>query len=234
VFKYADLTSGDALRLTIDADTHEQLKKTPFFNDVINALNCEKQILLIERPKIHAEGMMAKYCFKEYTQDMFMYCDIDVLIKKPVRELFQGIADNTILLHAEGNMSDSNYNMVFPKDWIEREGAQHIGFSAGKFAIRGADLYKELFTEINKIAKAVPIETFYTCEQPVFNYALYCMPRDKCNLKIDVFRHPAICVNGHGEQPDKTYLLDLMGDPGNGTLHLDKIFSTLIEYFLTH
>jgi hypothetical protein len=233
VFKYADLTSGDALRLTIDADTHEQLKKTPFFSDVMNALQCEKQILFIERPKTHAEGMMAKYYFKEYTQDVFMYCDIDVLIKKPLCEVFEGVSDNTILLHVEGNMADSNYNMAFPKDWIEREGARNVGFSAGKFALRGATLYRELFTAAIEIAKTVPIETFYTCDQPVFNYAVYCIG-GKCNLNMDIFKHPVICVNGHGEQPDKIVLLDLMGDPGNGTLHFDKIFGTLLEYFLTH
>ena len=177
---------------------------------------------------------MAKYVFKEYTQDIFMYCDIDVLIRKPPRELFQGIGENTLLLHAEGNMADSNYNMVFPKDWIEREGARHVAFSAGKFALRGATLYKELFTAVTEIAKTVPIETFYTCDQCVFNYAVYCMSRDKCTLNLDIFKYPAICVNGHGEQPDKVFLLDLMGDPGNGTLHFDKIFGTLVEYFLTH
>ena len=234
VFKYAGLSSGDALRLTIDADTHEHLKKTPFFSGVMSALQCEKQILLIERPKTHAEGMMSRFIVKEYTQTIYMYCDIDILIHRPLHDLVNLVPMNTIAVHTEGTMTDTNYNMLFPKEWIEAQGAHHLGFSSGKFIIHGHELYKDLFELTREIHKQQPIDDFYAPDQCVYNYAIYALPREKYNVDMTLIRYPVICTNGHGIQPDKMVLLDLMGEPGNGTLHFDKIFGTLIEYFLTH
>ena len=233
VFKYADLASGDALRLTIDADTHEQLKKTPFYTNVMSALNCEKQLLIIERPKTHAEGMMSRFIEKEYTQTTYMYCDIDILIKKPLRELTSLVSQNTIAVHVEGTMADSNYNMLFPKEWVLENGAQHVGFSSGKFIINGHELYRDLFRLAGHIYKQHPIDDFYAPDQCVYNYAVYMLPRETYTLDMTTIRPPSICINGHNET-EKVILLDLMGEPGNGTLHFDKIFGTLIEYFLTH
>lgn len=234
ILKYGKFTLQDALRITIDKDTLDFLQKDNLYKAILSGISCQKDFLIIPRPKTHAQGMMSKYIYKEYTQTYFMYCDIDVLIRKPLSLLVNVIPENTIAVQAEGTLADTNYNKLFPENWIREHGAKHLGFSAGKFIIHGSSLCKDLFEIVNKIASQYSIESFYTVEQPVLNYAIYSIPRDKYNVDINILKPPLICVNGHGEQEDKIFLMDLMGEPGNGPAHFEKIFGLLIEYFLTH
>jgi hypothetical protein len=232
--KYAKFNSQDALRITIDKDTLDFLEKDSLYMAILSNIPSQKEFIIIPRPKTHAQGMMAKYIYKEYTQKYFMYCDIDVLIQKTLSLLISSIPENTLAVHVEGTLADTNYNKLFPEDWIRDHGAKHLGFSAGKFIIHGSSLCKELFELINKFALQEPIETFYTVEQPIFNYAIYSIPRDKYNVDMNTIKYPIICTNNNGYQKDKAILMDLMGEPGNGPAHFEKIFGLLIEYFLTH
>lgn len=233
LLKYADLQKGDALRITIDKDTHDYLKRDGLYNAIFAALPCEHQILLIERPKTHAEGMMSRFIYEEYQQSVFMYCDIDIMIKKPLRILSDGLSNNMLAVHAEGTLADSNYNMLIP-DEIKKNGSNYIGFSSGKFLLNSHELCRDFFQIINSVAARQSIDEFYAPDQYVYNYAIYCLPRDKYTINMDILKYPTICTNGHGEQPEKTVLLDLMGEPGNGNLHFEKIFNELVMYFIKH
>jgi hypothetical protein len=234
VFKYADLNKEDKLRIIIDKDTYDHLNEVSFYSLIIKLLDCEKEFIFIARPKTHAEGMMSRFIEKEYTQTSYMYCDIDILIKNPLRGLTSIIAENTLAVHVEGTMVESCYNMLFPDDWILEKGAQHSGFSSGKFIINGHELYKYFFNLVNTTSKNQPIDDFYAPDQCVYNYAVYSMPRETYNVDMTTIKAPIISINGSDECPDKTIMIDMMGEPGNGDLHFIKIFESLLEHFLTN
>ena len=231
ILKYAKFNSDDALRICIDKDTFNTLEKDELYEVLISSIPCQKEIHFIQRPKTHAEGMMSKYIYKEYTQKYYMYCDIDILIQKPLDLLTSAIPENTLAVHVEGTLVDTNYNALFPEDWVKDHGSKQLGFSAGKFIIHGNSFCKIFFELVNSIASQQSIESFYTVEQPVFNYAIYSIPRDKYNVDINTIKPPLITTN---QMNDQSVLLDLMGEPGNGTLHFEKIINILIQYFLTN
>ena len=216
------LTANDMVHIHIDTRTMAYLENeyTPF-PLIIERLPCPYVVHLISPPKTSLHGMMNKYNSTEYTQDVYIYCDIDIVIINPISTMIQGMAPDMLYLCAEGPLTHPNYSNGFPDDFPISDAM--IGFSAGKFAITGKALRNEFFDSIRKICDYST--SFYTVEQPFFNRAAYTFGPVDTELLASF-----VSFNGDYYDISKTIFHDLAGNPGNGLDHLKRIVDHLSLY----
>jgi len=213
LIKVGGLGKDDNLNMYIDKRTVEYLFNDSIFGIVLAKAPFQTQIIGIPPPKTHLEGMMWKYNTIEYTQDIYMYIDIDILVINSLQNLITSIQPNTICVCIEGCMTDSNYGEDIPAELIE-DGMN--GFSAGKFIVYGKDLRNSFFKKIQEFCNYD--KKYYTVEQPFFNRAVISMS----NIDVDILdKH--VSVNSISYNKEFTILLDCAGDPGNGEAHYIKI-----------
>ena len=214
LIKNGGLKKDDILHMYIDKRTVQYLFNDSIFGRLIHKANFQTQIFGILPPKTHLEGMMWKYNSSEYTQDIYMYCDIDILIVNPLCGLYDTMKPNTIRICIEGLVSNPDYGADIPSGELA-EGIH--GFSAGKFIIRGKDSRDTLFKMINDFCNYE--KNYYTIEQPFFNRAILNMT----NIDVDVLVSPKVIVNSDVYDKHSTILFDCAGEPGNGECHYSKI-----------
>jgi hypothetical protein len=212
--KVSGLGKDDSLHMYIDKRTIDYLFNDSIFGSVIRKATFQTQIFGIEPPKTHLEGMMWKYTLSTYTQDIYMYIDIDILVLKPLKELIDSVKSNTIYVCIEGYMSNPDYGADIVSELIE-EGMN--GFSAGKFIIYGKELRDSLFKSVQ--ACCDHSKSYYTVEQPFFNKALLYTE----NIDTDLLQAPGVVLNSSGYIKESTILFDCAGEPGNGKAHYTKI-----------
>jgi hypothetical protein len=212
--KISGLGKDDILHMYIDKKTSEYLFTDSIFGFLLRMAKFQTQIMGIPPPKTHLEGMMWKYNLSDYTQDIYMYCDIDILITKSLHRLVSSVKPNTIYVCIEGYMTDPDYGADISPEVIQ-EGMK--GFSAGKFIVSGRDLRDNLFINVKELCNYE--KNYYTIEQPFFNRAIMGMT----NIDMDLLNSPLISINGESYNKDSTILIDCAGEPGNGEFHYSKI-----------
>jgi hypothetical protein len=220
VLKHGGLTAADLLHLKIDSDTFEYLKTQIGCNGLIKASVCPIQIMLYPPPETIGDGMAVRYVKVNGMRDVYMYCDIDILIIKPLRPLYESLPINTISVHAEGRLSDDNYGAAFTAE-EKTELSLYPGFSSGKFIIHGKELYSQ-FVDMMAMIYTLNHPSYFTIDQPLFNKALYLLIKDP--NQFNMIPSTFISSNGHHFTKD-CILLDAMGMPGDGDMHFDKIIN---------
>ena len=221
---YGGLGAADVLHLKIDSDTFEYLKTQLAFCGLINRKICQIKIVLYPPPATIQEGMAMRYTKVDYTQDVYMYCDIDILIVKPLLPLYESLPINMISVHAEGKLSDDNYGAAFTAEEKSNLPSTLPGFSSGKFIIHGKELYSQ-FVEMMMIQYGLTKATYYTIDQPLFNKTVYLLVKDPNYFKII----PPTFISSNGHQfTTECILLDAMGMPGDEDMHFDKIINFFI------
>ena len=224
-FQYGGLCASDQIYLTIDANTFEYLKTYTAFCGLMNMnRTCPVQLSLYPSPSTLREGMAMRYKKLKYTQDVYMYCDIDILIIKPLRPLYESLPANTIGVHAEGLLSDDNYGAALSAEEKAMIPAVFPGFSSGKFIVRGKELYDQLM-DIILMLHAHHVSSYYTIDQPYFNKAVYILVKDPNQLSV--IPPTSISPNGHFFS-EECILLDSMGIPGDGEVHYHKMLGYYI------
>lgn len=218
------LTKDDWIQIRIDKRTAE------YFNEadtvlplLLERLPCSYSILTFDPPASSLEGMMNKYVFTEYTQDVYIYCDIDILISNPFHTMLSQTEKYNIYLCSEGTLEDPNYSAGFP----EGVDVTLPGFSAGKFMIRGKLLHQILFNTINNICDYS--SKFYTVEQPFFNRAVYIL-FDAGQPINNTLLTSYVSFNGDEYDKGKTVFNDLAGQAGDGLVHMKKVMDNMCLY----
>ena len=228
VIQSGGLTQKDLIQVAMDSRTCTFLEtKDNILSHLLDILPCLFTIVEIPPPSNSLEGMMNKYAYTEYTQDVYIYCDIDILISRPFNEVVEQLEENTMYFCNEGNLSDINYGEGFTED---KEVLEKLsGFSAGKFIILGKGLRDYLFKSINDICDYS--SKFYTVEQPYFNKAIYRIPRDKVNVNTTILEQ-YVAFNGNNYDKKKTIFNDMAGDVADGKIHATKIMNALALYII--
>jgi len=222
VSKHAGLTAHDAISLKIDKPSFDHLSNHLVFISLVKKAVFQLCIMICPVPSTLREGMMMKYVKNDYTQDIYMYCDIDVLIVKPLTLLVDKLIPNTIYVHAEGLLSNENYGAAFTKEELATLPVKSNGFSAGKFFIYGKELYTTFMKTVHHVSTD-DSKHYYTIEQPIFNKALYYLDKGKYNIDVTVLTPKTISINLHHYLHDTAILIDAMGIPGDGDLHFEKV-----------
>jgi hypothetical protein len=221
------LTKSDLLQITIDSRTCEYLKNndTPFAI-FLGKLPCPFVMVVVEPPSNSLEGMMNKYVKTEYDNDVFIYCDIDILISNPFHTVVEKISDKGYYFCKEGALDDENYSGSCLSELTNKS---LPGFSAGKFVIAGKNL-RDLFFDL--IYKYCDFSTrFYTVEQPFFNRAIYSLPFNTVSIDIDLLTE-YVSFNGNDYHKNKTIFNDMAGNVADGKIHAIKIMGALSLYLV--
>ena len=224
------LTSTDILYLYTDAVTLSSLQENIVYTLLQPTCPFKLQLLVYPQPATLMEGMMIRFNYNDYVQDIFMYCDIDILILKPLRHLMTAVVPNVIYVHAEGCLSDDNYGAAFSKEELQQFLPDALGFSSGKFFIYGTDTHKRLYQEVNDLYESSDktIAPFYTFDQPYYNKALYQMlQQNVCKININYISYPFVLTNNFNIT-DESVLLDAMGIPGDGAFHHTKLLQLYV------
>jgi hypothetical protein len=219
ILKVKALSNTDALQLIIDNRTFEYLKSNyASFSQLTKSLPNFK-IFTINPPKTYLEGMMWRFIPIPYTQDIYFYLDIDILVLKPLENLTQSMKPNTIYVMKEGSMTDPNYNAAFPEITKAQFTSTDTGYSSGKFAVTSQGMRDIIFKEI--ISRCKFDTTYYTIDQPYFNCVMYELQKTPF-LDNDLFSNSYISFNGNAYNRETTVLFDCAGEPANGKKHITK------------
>ena len=223
IVKINALQANDILHITVDQLTYDYMQSHyTSFKILMSKIN---HALFIEpSPKTNLEGWMWKFIPRDYSQDVYLYLDIDIFILKPLVHLVQNIQPNQIYACCEGNMTHPNYNAAFPESVRTQFTVDEPGYSVGKFAITSIKMRDLFFKEINKICDNTV--HYYCPEQAFYNVIIYGM-RDTAILNTSVLCAPYISFNGYFYKKDKTILFDCAGEPGNGLKHIEKYIDIL-------
>jgi hypothetical protein len=172
------------------------------------------------------QGMMMKYTKVEYEQDVYMYCDIDILILQSLHTLTDTMIHNTIYVHSENpDIRNPDYGASFSKEELDALPKHTQGLSSGKFFIFGKGLYSDLMDSVNYICYK-NTQSLYTVDQPFYNKAVYTLEKSWYDINTELLDN-RVSFNG-ANVTDKTVFLDLAGIPGDGELHLHKIMRMYI------
>ena len=228
VIQSGGLRENDLIQLDVDSRTCDYLENTQTVLPVLlEKLPCSFSTIIVEPPSTILEGMMKRFNIIDYSQDIYLYCDIDILISNSLHTLIDTLNDNTLYLCKEGHLYDENYSAGF-SDTIENKTMP--GFSSGKFIITGKGLHYSFFTMINSICDYST--DYYTKDQPFFNKAIYMIPRDKVSVDINLLTE-YVSFNGNDEyDKNKTIFNDMAGNVGDGKSHATKIMNALALYLV--
>ena len=228
LIKFAELKEGDFVRVFMDGATKQYLENETSFFMLMKGLPCKLQVLGIPRPKSSLEGMMWKYYFIDYEQDVYMYCDIDCMTFGPIHMIVDSVKDSTIAVHCEGYLKNTDYGGAFSEEELEAV-KDMVGFSAGKFLARGKELLQKLCFSVQGLEKGWSGKSLYTVEQPFFNRAIYSLNDNL--VDFDLLNEKNVCKDGIDLDTENTVLVDFAGVPGDGDFHLKKIMDHFVLYY---
>jgi len=224
VKRFAGLTKEDNVIICIDKRTADYGNTSVFLNNLIKTFPCPIQFLLHDPPNTMLEGTLQRYkMFAPF--DTLMYLDLDILVIKPLHPMIDNLQSSTLYIHPEGYLHDENYGAYLTSKSIPIA-TNSIGASSGKFVIKGQSVRDHLFQLILNEAKHNP-HTFYTLDQPYYNACFYAL-QNTINIHTTLYQE-TLSINLHNFTP-KTILIDCMGEPGNGTLHLHKLIGTMTMF----
>jgi len=212
IVKNAGLMRDDKLVLLADKKSLDLLSEDAL-DTLMNTLDCQHQIILCDPVTNIKEGMLLRFKPFEYTQDVLMYLDVDILVLKDIHLPF----GNKLYLHAEGLLTDDNYGASIT---INKE--NRVGFSSGKFAIGSKELRDTLFKDVIEFANS-DTNIYFTVDQPYFNEAILYVNRT--DIDIGIFISPVVSTNREKYNATRTVLIDFMGMPGDESIHWNKIIS---------
>lgn len=221
VVKNAGLTEHDVIHINMDMRTIEYLENEVSIGaTLLKKLNCDYNIYAFEPPQTSLEGMMNKYTFNEYTQDIYIYTDIDMFILKPLRNMVSELNIDTYYFLKGESLDKKFYSEGFPSDFIPPDILTTLpGFNASLFIVTSILLRDNFFSRINELCD---YSSEYLCvEQPYFNRAIYEIPRKELHVNIDLLsiyaEFSAFDVNS------KVIFLDFCGETSNGLSHFIKM-----------
>ena len=201
------LGRDDFLLISIDERTIEYLKTTSgIMGTLLSYLKCPYAFKIFPAPATLLDGMRIRYTPHDFTQDAYMYLDIDVLAMKPLKGMLEGLEAGKVYTVSEGSLTDPNYGA----DMSSTEG---VGYTSAVMVFTSPWTQEVLFKRVNELYRD---KGYYTLDQPFYNHAVYMMPHDSRLSKY-------VSYNGHNYSKGDTILLNCGGDVGDGKIHFEKI-----------
>lgn len=225
IVKNGGLQSDDILNISIDSITLDYFNNnSTILTNILKKLQCPFTFYSFDPPNTPLEGMMHKYDNSEYTQDVYIYSDIDVLVVNPLSNLVEKTEESTMYFVKGVSLDHQFYSEGFPPEFITKD---LPGFNASIFLISSSELRNAFFYRINELCD---YSTQYKwVEQPYFNRAIYEIPRDKVSVNINLLTEH-VSFNGR-LITNSTVFYDLAGETSNGLYHFIKM-SDMICLFL--
>jgi hypothetical protein len=232
LIKNGGLTSNDMLHINIDTKTLEYLDNShTILPSLLKKAACNFKMCTFEPPKTPLEGMMHKYDFNDYEQDIYIYTDIDTYILNPFRIMANELNPNTFYFIKGLSVTLDNkfFSEGFPESFIPRHIMTTLpGFNASLFVITSQNLRNIFFSRIHELCD---YSTNYLCvEQPYFNRAVYEIPRNEISVNTDLL---SIYGKFFGcDLNSRTVFLDFSGETSNGITHFTKMSGAMCLFIL--
>lgn len=227
------LQAGDRHLLIIDSRSLEYLVKQTAFPDIGKTLVTPILVHTVPPPTTLLEGCLGRYTAIPFSTDCYFYMDVDILILKSIHAVVDRVTVPGLYVHGEGELETSNYGALFSPTELAAALKTFVGISSGKWLIVGRDAwdsFQESFTQV-LAARSPEWNTLYTLDQPIYNYAVWKETQRGRLVDDGAFHSPVVCSNSvlsEGENADDVVLLDLCGDPGNQSMHMNKMISNFI------
>jgi hypothetical protein len=234
---FGKLTPEDSVVVQMDEVTFNFIKNTGEVNDFLK----EVTVAVYKQPQTVLEGMTARYSLaaklqREEPGRMYLYLDLDVLICRELRNLYDDVMIQNRVLYTTEEKVISYSGDIFSDNYlgtrIEMDDNTHMdlsgtgGVSSGIFGWHHIDTeFSSFFTEIVDMIQQ-STESYYTFDQPFFNEAVI---RKKMENEWSVY-HVESNMIGINDiiAPNMPYvLMNLSGEPGNGELHRDKMIDAV-------
>jgi len=231
LLKSKSLTKNDLLFITVDHETLDYLERFTPMIEIVNRLGSRLFIQKKTKPKNILEGMMWKYAYYEHKQDIYIYCDIDILICTSLTKLIPQIENNNIYVFEEGGLLSEAYSLGITEsefESIKLISSYLPGLNAGLFIFTNLLQMKTIFNKIENYY-ATTLQFCYSLEQPLFNRAIYTSLAEKrINVNTILLRKNIIHYNNGFMLNNKELPIfyDCNGDVGIGYRHLHKIINT--------
>ena len=231
--QHGELGEADSILINMDKATYEFIKGTGEVDDFLK----EIEITTFEPPAEVIDGMTARYSLASILQKaapgrMYLYLDLDVLVCRPLRQLYDDVmvqnrlayvTEEKIVSYAMDILSET-----YLADRVPLTDAQRMdlsgtgGIGSGTFGWQSMEPdFSQIFTDIvDKMKKSETV--YYTLDQPFFNEAVMLRKFDN---EWSVYHIDSNLIGINEEiRPDTPYILmNYSGDPGNGQLHSDKL-----------
>lgn len=226
LIKNGGLQPDDLLIINIDTITLEYFNKSGnVLRSLLQKLECPFVFYTFDPPNTPLEGMMHKYDNTEYTQDIYIYSDIDVLIVKPLSLLREKVEGNTMYIVTGRSLDHQFYSEGFPPEFPVSKDLP--GYNASIFLFSSTELRNSFFAKIHELCD---YSTQYKwVEQPYFNRAIYHLPRDTSLLNTKLLSEH-VSFNDYPDT-EKIIFLDLAGETSNGLSHFTTM-SDMICLFI--
>jgi hypothetical protein len=246
VIKYGKLKEDDYCITFVDEVTLKTMTTSIVFNFLVNRIpNC--YFISYKQPKNIKEGIMKRYEIEmiqeitkpiEHKNPFYLHLDIDVLIMKDIHTLFkeESYSETTIFLKPEmywdffNGMHYGELASEEDKELIKSKNVKMPGFSAGIFGWCNSKDIKKYFDYIKNIAKTVDRE-LYTVEQPFFCAAIFnYFFREPGVFKFVIIDNEKAVDNPNvfNGLSEKIVLINYCGNPGDESLHWDKMLLQLV------
>ena len=231
--KHGGLGPEDTVLINMDKATYAFMKGTGEVDDFLK----EVEITTFEQPAEVVDGMMARYAIAATLQAtapgrMYLYLDLDVLVCRPLRQLYDDVMIQNRLMYTTEekiiHISQDILSESYLADRIKLTSSQQTdltgtgGIGAGIFGWHNVDPdFSKFFMDIVEKMNQSEI-VYYTLDQPFFNEAVILKRFDN---EWSVYHINSSLVGINEEiTPDTPYvLMNFSGDPGNGQLHSDKL-----------
>lgn len=237
VQKFGGLGEGDRIVAAIDMDTFTYIKTVPRYVHLMNS--AISLVELYDRPQQLIDGMAIRYSMADALQQnepgrLYMYLDVDVLVVRPLRELFVGVIENKVHIATEeylkGLVGDI-FHCYYLDGRVEMTAEERArvsrfgGISSGMFAWHQAEAGWEFFRRILAgigADKAAGRPFIHTIDQPYFNERVVRTFLENEGA-VAVMPSTAFGFNTAVGADPRYVLLNYAGNVGDGEFHFKKM-----------
>jgi hypothetical protein len=179
LIKNGGLTKDDMLHINMDDETIKYFNTTKtVFHDILPKLPCDFEIIEFKQPETHLQGKMNKYAINDYSQDIYLYCDINHKIVNSLHSIDTRLNENSMYFFTIGLLNNSELEIS--------KSPQDPGFSSSIFIITGKGLSHTFFNRVNTLCDYTT--RYSSVDEPFFNKAIYEIPRDVVSVDINLLR----------------------------------------------
>jgi len=231
LLKSKSLTKNDLLLITVDHETLDYLERFTPMIEIVNRLGSKLFIQQRTKPKSLVEGMLWRYINYAYKENIYIYCDIDILICMPINKLISQLETNTVYVYEEGNLSAGVYSQGILEsefELIKLISSNLPGLNSGLFVFTDNLQKKIIFEKIEKYINSTPAINIYY-DQCLLNRAIYTSQAEKIiNVNTILLRKNTIHYNNGFMLKNKEIPIfyDCNGDVAVGYRHLHRIINT--------
>jgi hypothetical protein len=241
------LASNEELYVFIDEPSFSFLKKQYAFGYLHSLIKFKINYIQINQPPSLNAGVFERYNpssvdimisnYSNLSETVFMYCDIDNMLLKPINTLSWSSSTNTVYPTYDGPVLSTNYYGGYIPSPDETDIYNTIksqltnsvaGFTCGLFAY-SFDSKEKILNFLNNIYKYRNHDKVIYFEQASFNFVVFVyLFKNMLTLSHNAFNTPGIlAINNFLAQNNS--ILSLMGMAGDESFHMDKCMGFLFH-----